>query len=396
MKILTFHASGAYQYGAVDRFLSEIEKGFKESGHEILTVDVKAPDFVAQTQENFAQEPAFAFAFNGAGHLLQIEGRSIFDVIGTPYFNFLLDHPAHQYSKLDGTIENEILSCVERSHVGFLDSFFGGKKSAFFLPHGGTLHHQPNDGERPIDVLFCGSGKDHETIINGIHALPAPLIRVVDGAIEIIQASPSTPPHQAIEESCRAQHVAPPALYRQVPLTMVVESYLRNLWRHETLDALDRAGVSVQIHGNGWEFARFENHVLKPPVDYEQSLSLLTQTKVALNVSPQFFSGSHERVLDATLNGAPCITSRSTFLAEVFSPDSEMSFYDVSEPSSVVEHARSLLDDAPRRASMAQAAKLTAGRKHTWKVRAEEIVGLYQTHLQMRDILAKLAAGAHD
>jgi hypothetical protein len=43
---------------------------------------------------------------------------------------------------------------------------------------------------------------------------------------------------------------------------------------------------------------------------------------------------------------------------------------------------------------MSQAAKLTAGRKHTWQVRAEEIVDAYQTHVQMGDILAKLEAGA--
>lgn len=394
MKILVFHATGAYQYGAVDRFLLEIEQGFMKLGHETLVVDVKSPDFVARTQQRFAQEPAFVFTFNGAGHLLQIEGKSLFDVIGTPFFNFLLDHPAHQYSKLDGAIENEILTCVERSHLDFLDSFFAGKKSAFFVPHGGTLHDQQNEGDRPIDVLFCGSGKDHEIILKGIHALPAPLVRVVDGAIEILKASPAVPPHQAIEESCRAEHVAPPALYRQVPLTMVVESYLRNLWRFETLDALDKAGVSVQIYGNGWEFARFENHVLNNPVDYDQSLGLVTQSKLVLNVSPQFFSGSHERVMDAALNGAACLTSRSSFLAEVFSPDSEMTFYDVSEPSSVVEQSRSLLDDDVRRSDMSQAAKLTAGRKHTWQVRAEEIVDAYQTHVHMGDILAKLEARA--
>ena len=86
MKILVFHATGAYQYGAVDRFLLEIEQGFMKLGHETLVVDVKSPDFVARTQQRFAQEPAFVFTFNGAGHLLQIEGKSLFDVIGTPFF----------------------------------------------------------------------------------------------------------------------------------------------------------------------------------------------------------------------------------------------------------------------------------------------------------------------
>ena len=390
MKILVFHAGGAYQYGVVDRFLEEIQKGFNELGHEVLTVDVNAEGFVAQTQQKFAQEPAFAFTFNGAGHVLQIEGKSLFDVIGTPFFNFLLDHPAHQYSKLDRSMENDVLACVERSHVDFIDSFFEGKKSAFFIPHGGTSHDQQNDGDRPIDLLFSGSGKDHETILNGIRALPAPLARVVDGAIDILKASPAIPPHQAVEESCRSQHLFPPSLYRQVPLTMVVESYLRNLWRFETLDALDKAGVSVQIYGNGWDFARFENHVMNPPVDYDRSLSLITQAKVALNVSPQFFSGSHERVLDAALNGAACLTSRSSFLAEVFAAGSEMAFYDVAEPSSVVDQARTLLDDDSLRSEVTQAAKLTARRKHTWRVRAEEVMDAYQTHVQVRDTLVKL------
>ena len=60
----------------------------------------------------------------------------------------------------------------------------------------------------------------------------------------------------------------------------------------------------------------------------------------------------------------------------------------------MVEQARSLLEDDTRRAAMAQAAQLTAGRKHTWRVRAEEVLSAYQTHVQMRDTLAKLEAAS--
>ena len=396
MKILVFHAAGAYQYQAVDRFLVEIEQGFKELGHEILTVDVKASDFVVQTQEKFSQGPSFCFSFNGAGHRLQIEGKSLFDVIGVPFFDFLLDHPAHQYGKLDGTIENEILSCVERSHLDFLEFVFGGKKTAFFIPHGGTQAKEQNEGERPMDLVFCGSGKDPKGIRNGVQALPPPLLRVFEGAVDALGASPSSPVHEAVEEACRAEHFAPPTLYRQVALTMVVEAYLRNLWRVEILETLDASGIPVQIFGDGWDFANFENHVLHPAVDYEGGLRLLTQAKVALNLSPQFFSGSHERVFDAALNGAACLTTRSSFLAEVFPADEAMAYHDVSEPASVVEQARLLLEDDSRRSDMAQVAKLTAGRKHTWQVRAEEVVDAYQTHAQMRDTLLKLEAGGED
>ena len=396
MKILVFHATGVYQYQAVDRFLSEIEKGFKELGHELLTVDVKAPDFVVQTQQKFSQGPSFCFSFNGAGHILQIEGKSIFDVIGVPFFDFLLDHPAHQYEKLDGTIENEILSCVERSHLDFLKFVFQGKKTAFFIPHGGTQAKEPNEGDRPLDVVFCGSGKDPKGILNGVQALPVPLLRVFDGAVDILQASPASPVHEAVEEACRAEHFAPPIRYRQVALTMVVESYLRNLWRVEILQTLDASGVPVQVFGDGWDFANFENHVMHPAVDYEGGLGLLTQAKVALNLSPQFFSGSHERVIDAALNEAACLTTRSSYFAEVFPADEAMSYFDVSEPVSVVEQARALLEDGSRRSDMIEAAKLTAGRKHTWQVRAEEVLDAYQTHVQMRETLLKLEAGGKD
>ncbi len=396
MKILVFHAAGAYQYQAVDRFLTEIEQGFKELGHQILVVDVKHPDFVAQTQQKFAEGPVFAFCFNGAGHILQIDGKSLFDVIGTPYFNFLLDHPAHQYEKLDGSIKNEILACVERSHLDFLDLAFDGKKSAFFIPHGGTQAPEKNDGERPIDILFSGSGKDPEAIRKGIHALPTALVRVIEGALEILQASPMTSVHEAVAEVCQAQHFSPPALYRLVPMTMVVESYLRNLWRLERLQALDDAGISVEVIGHGWEFAGFENHALKAPVGYEESLRLLTQAKVALNVSPQFFSGSHERVFDATINGAACLTTRSSYFAEVFGAAQNVAFYDVSEPDSIVEQARSLLGDDSRRKTMAQDAQMEAKRNHTWRVRAEQVIDAYQAYCNMRETLGKLQSACSD
>jgi len=390
MKILVFHATGAYQYGAVDRFLTEIEAGFCELGHEILTVDVKAADFVAQAKQKFAQGPAFSFTFNGAGHLLQIEGKSLFDVIGAPFFNQLLDHPVHQFERLDGNIDNEILGCVERSHLTYLDATFSGGKTVFFIPHGGTQASERNEGERPIDILFSGSGKDPEGIREGIQGLPPALFRVVEGAVEILRASPASPVHEAVDEACRSEHVAPPALYRHVPLTRVVEAYLRSLWRVEVLEALDAAGISVQIYGDGWDFARFEHHVVNPAVDYGESLLMLTQAKVALNVSPQFFSGSHERVLDAALNGAACLTTRSAYFAETFAADQEMVFHDVSEPASVVDQARSLLEDDSRRSDMARAAKISADKKHTWAARADTVVEAYRTHLQMRGTLTKL------
>ena len=133
---------------------------------------------------------------------------------------------------------------------------------------------------------------------------------------------------------------------------------------------------------------------MNPAVEYEESLRLLTQAKIALNVSPQFFSGSHERVFDAALNGAACLTTRSSYLAENFAPDQEMAYYDVVETNSVVEQVRSLLEDDSGRRDMAQAAKITAERKHTWAVRAEAVLDAHHSHIQMRDTLSKLEAAS--
>jgi len=155
-----------------------------------------------------------------------------------------------------------------------------------------------------------------------------------------------------------------------------LEWYVRSFQRYRILKTLDKAGISVNIAGKGWDFAGFKNHKILSAVSYDNILGLMKRSKIVLNVSFPYYEGAHERIFSSMLNGACVLTNPSSFLKRDFSDGNNLFYYDWLECDVLPEKVNVILSNNSRIGDVSRSAMIIAREKHMWKNRAEELSNL--------------------
>ena len=149
--------SGGSAYNATCHFGYELEKAFSQLGYKVeLFEDVRKLrriDWLLKEQNVF-----FILGMNGHG-IPQLYNDVYENKLPVPYFAYLVDHPMYHLHRFDfnSSPQNLIVSCVDRTHVDFLKTYFSGNFLKVFIPHGSALSIPDAEikpiKDRPIDIL---------------------------------------------------------------------------------------------------------------------------------------------------------------------------------------------------------------------------------------------------
>ncbi|MCR4691703.1 MAG: glycosyltransferase [Lachnospiraceae bacterium] len=152
----------------------------------------------------------------------------------------------------------------------------------------------------------------------------------------------------------------------------------------------DKASFHLTIVGSGWDnFIKTLKHpervTLLPYADSEEVLRMMTKSKLVLNVLPSFHEGAHDRIFNAMLNGAVCITDSNDYLDELLRDGENAVLYDIVDETpdktkdaavpnianlhETVLHLLSAENEENR--SRIAEASLAFAKNHTWLKRVE-------------------------
>lgn len=366
---------GQFVYNALNTFVDALAKGFEAQGVDATVINAAQDEDIVheQLKQALADKPLGVIGMNGIGQY-SLSGRSLYDEFQIPYVQLLMDDPMHHIKRLSQPIKYGLTTCVDRRHLSFLNDYFNQTRLASFLPHAGTMATAHGGQERPIDVLFTGTGVDPEIIVNNMK-----------GAPEIIHKIFRQSTHQMLEKQEHVHSVVESVALKLgivfpantlLNLCLMIEQYFRAYCRLNLLRALDEGGIAVDIYGQGWEFAQFKHHTVHGPVDFQDSINLILQAKAVLNASPMFSQGTHDRVFSSMLNGALAVTNRSTYFEEHFTDEEDILFYDWKALKELPEKLESILGDTDKWKKMTATAKEKARQNHTWNVRAKELMDM--------------------
>ncbi len=187
---------------------------------------------------------------------------------------------------------------------------------------------------------------------------------------------------EAIEKTLRyyAPNVTDDALRRiNEVIAIYIEFVARRFYKQKMLQALDRAGVSVEIYGNNWEDESYqygENIHIHSRISPEECNRLMGDTKITLNFLPWHKNGSSERPFNTMLNGSVCLIDESPFLSELFVNEEDILFFDMSHPEKAVCRMKELLEepDFTTLAKIAENGYKKCLNSQTWSNRAESIL----------------------
>lgn len=376
MRILLY--KGGAQYNALNRFSEQLAEGLKKLGHQIEVVDLlEADKNRGLLVDALARKPNLAIGFNGMGCDLQTkEKRSVYEIAECGYLQLLLDHPAFHEARLVRSPRTAITGVVDITHLDYLKTT-RPHNCAFFAPHGGIQSPEYKNAERPIDILFTGTGMDPEKERKSWAAFPHVYRSILQEAFEEFLKEPRAWDH--LIAAAAARHRIHLPTHYMTAMIVQLEIVMRAEYRLRVFKAFDKAGLPITILGNGWEFAKFKHHEIKPSVEYYESLKLTCQAKVSLNASPQFFQGSHERVFVSMLNGAIPITTESIYYQEHFVSGQHYLPYQLDTLPHVLEDLKALMVSKSKLKDVRHEALAIAMRDHTWTARAQDFMDKFET-----------------
>lgn len=377
MRIIVY--KGGAQYNAMNRFSEQLAEGFISWGHEVDVIDLLKlkEDHGVALKAALQKKPNLAIGFNGQGSELHTpDNKSIYEMDACHYLGLLLDHPAFHAGRVVRSATPAIFGVVDLTHIDYLKDVVP-QHPVFFAPHGGIQSPDFKNNERPIDILFCGTGMDAEKERQDWLLYPTSYQSILEEAYAEFLKQPQAWENLIIQGATK-RHLYIPA---NIMAAMIVqlEIVMRADYRLKILKALDKAGVKVTIMGNGWEYAKFKHHELHPSVEFYDALKLICKSKIALNASPQYFTGTHERVFASMLNGAVAVTSNSQYYRKHFKETEHYIGYDLKTLPETIDTMRELLETPKELNEIRQSALKIAMRDHTWKSRAHEFLDKFQT-----------------
>ena len=271
-------------------------KGF--SGHVLKISD---PNLGTRLTELLEKGVFFAWGYAGIGAQVTAGHHNLWDAMQVPFISVLADAPFilptnHHVSSpwvVNGYIYQEWLSFQER-HIR-------STQVSGLLPMG-VLPNPDRDAvpwsEREIRMAFVKTGADPATQRARWAGWPIRLRPVLHDCAEILatrEAGPITP----LVEECLCAHGL--LLESGHPLLFGIlhelDTYVRALRANTMARAL--LPLPVDIFGDGWthlasEPGRARFHAPIPASELE---GLYASTQILVNVTPNFGSGAHERVL---------------------------------------------------------------------------------------------------
>ena len=372
----------------IDYTVHACEYIFKALGHEVLCLKVdkndKSKSVFDLLLKYMTRKIDFAFIFNNLGLNIKFGDESYYDVAGMRVYNYLFDHPMAFYDSLDNPPQNMILTCVDKKHVEYVERYYDKVKKVIFFPLG-SEEYTGSDSmpwkERPVEALYVGSLKVADAAFDddfSKYVYEYMLKRTYITTEEAIKEC-----YISCDEQLFIKIFGESALLGRTDISdedikLIIQKYrfvdlnVNSFFRRKLVEVLIDNEIHVDVYGNGWNYPELLNNPYfhyKGVVPQEECLRQMKMTKFVLNSMPWFKDGAHDRVYNAMLAGALCVTDKSKFLTDEFKDGEDILFYDLDAMNRIPDILR-YYDNHPEEAeNIAKRGYEQVTYGHTWQRR---------------------------
>ncbi|MDF2549118.1 MAG: hypothetical protein K0S07_185 [Chlamydiales bacterium] len=354
-------------------FTEKLVQSLERLGVSCRVLDIDEKGLTVQHIEEIRQfNPQFIASYHSQQPLP--DGKFFWDYLKIPFLALLVDPAVYALPLFSSP--NTWVTYIDQDDEMLLKA--AGVKHSLFWPHAMDRElGAPVSQERPYDVVFFGSFYDHLELKKSwekesAELLESALALFYQGQLSLLEALWQT----LIERHIPLDSVDFAGLFFQL------DYFMRGQDRLALLSSIRDASLHVfgDTHeetsfGRSWSdvLGQQKNITFHPAVNFAESLKILQKSKMALNHSPFFKGGGHERVFSAAMCGSLVISNESRWLQGQFSQE-EMLFYSLQDKAGLNQQINALLADDSKRQNMAEKARQTALCHHTFDARAEELL----------------------
>lgn len=299
----------------------------------------------------------------------------IFDAFEIPYVGWLFDHPYNQ--ALNGAAGNRLYAIYpDLGHprqVRLVYPQYRPVREIFGPPAVRPCNDRSAQGwpaNRDIDVLYIGN-----LVPDALHRIwnSRNEWRVEDsvdpGLCDTIVDAVLAQPERSLHLCSAAAISGAPAGTDLHANLRLVELHLRHAFRHAAVVALGRAGVRLQVVGDGWGSVALPPGIrVHPPTDYAGLFGFAGRAKICLDAST-YIDGANDRVFSYGLNRAVCFTNAAGYLRGAVGEDAGVRFYSMRRLDDLGERVKLLLSRPAELREAGERARADVLAAHTWRHR---------------------------
>lgn len=380
MKIL--FVIGQSQYDSTAIFIEEMIKQISEFGHKTFLLDGRDLEKYSQQRAQLI-EKSFDVIFTINGMLLEENselGKELLKDQHAIYCTYLMDHPMIHQIRLQNEYPKIFVLAPDRQHVKYIDQYLKNIWVTAFLPHAGCKGKMLRPyHEREIAISFMGSYIPPEQVWKDFGTYPKKMQYMMERTADLLIQSSELSLEEAIVFVFEQQEIqlSEKEISEILPEFRIVDRYIRSYYRDQVIRTLVDAGLRVDVYGDGWEKFHARNvDCLKvhQALQYLESLDIMGNSKISLNIMPWFKDAAHDRVFTAMLCGAVSLTDGSLWLEEQLQENENVFFYSLKGLKYLPVKVQQILLDPDTAAQVAEKGKKLAEERHTWARRAEEIL----------------------
>lgn len=387
--ILILQLQGAC-YNSYTYFSGQIAGELRRLGHHVSVFSTA--EHPLEDLEQFAGQSfdAVIDCNSAAPRIMTDENGYFLDTIDAPFFNLLLDHPLYHHDSLKCTLKNYHVRCLDENHVAYVKKYYphiqstelwtatgssaADRSCAPDAPSDSGLRARPFPApikDRGIPVLFCATYTDPEDVLGAIRALPEFIQEDLHRLIDALLSDPKLTIEDAVAMLGDSLNVyLPEAMPLFVQSCFLADTYVRAHRRRALVTAAARAGLPLHLVGADWDKLPLpaDSPVsIHGSVPYTGIFALMADSRLTLNLMPEFKSGFHDRIFSAMLNGSVAVTDPSARLLREFTDGRELLFYDIMHMDEGCERMREALEKPRILQQIADAGLTAANERFTWK-----------------------------
>lgn len=394
---------GVSRYRVLNVFAHDWARAFRDLGCEAYVYNFELPVQLDEFQAHLDTGRVVGNVFiNGLWYdnLLTATGQHLMHSKGIPCLSWYVDPPVTY--QMDRLVQHHPQDIVALADEHWLDTYRQTMAQpchvSAFIQHG-ALPHGPRVPleKRAHDVVFFGSYPGPlkglwEEVVTQLHQLPfpdKPLGELVDAVISLwsdcpeqVQTLDFTHTFLALfNEQVGLDRLASPQAFQQLCRFMqMLDRFLRALRREMIVRSV--RSVRLTLVGRNWrelETDQTNLHIL-PPMDFEDNLALLAQSRIAISNNILVAGSAHPRVAYAMAQGTPVVTETNRWITQHLEPGVACEVFETREPLDMTLDVQlvQLLADSTRLQAMQQEGERVFEAKLHWRHMAQQALELFK------------------
>ena len=323
--------------------------------------------------------------------LSKVQTGYFHDLISGSKYNIILDHPIGLRNLFENPPDNYYALVHDRNYQRFIKRYWPKVKDCYWFSAGGIQPDVPllkwevsgkcvNWREvKKYDVVFIGSYHNYRDFLELLYGFHGPYRRLVARFLHIMRWNTDYPAEKALKQTLEYYgiHAGESDFLNLMEIFRYAISCISSYYREKIIRTLLDAGIELHVYGGNWDnspFAENKSLICHPGIEMEDSLYIMEQARISLNIMTWHKDGFTERILNSMLAGAVALSDKSIRLEEEFLNGDDIILFELRQIYRLPVRVRELLADDEKLREIAENGRKKVIDRHLWSNRAKMLL----------------------